>query len=263
MFLNHFNMASHPFNENPPVDWLLKDDRFEQGLARMQFFLKQGCIALITGQTGVGKSSLLRLVHLHMPQNRFNPIYLHLTSVTPGAFLRLIVSKLGEQPRFGKDRLFLQIIERIEKNDRQTVLFVDEAHLVSHQALVDLRLLVSAGMDAQLPLKIVLTGQDALSTQLKRASLADLVNRINVRFHMKALTKDQSTAYILSRLRAAQANDKLFDPGAISLIHEFAGGVPRQINNFATACLILAASRKTAVIDQDLVNETMNEFRLP
>jgi len=263
MFLNHFKMSTHPFAENPPTDWLLSDSRFEQALARMKFFLDQGRIALITGQTGVGKSSLLRMLRQTMPQNRYTPVYLHLTNVSPSAFLRLIVAELGEPPRFGKDRLFLQIIERIKQNDTQTVLIIDEAHLIAPQTLVDLRLLVSTGMGANLPLKIILSGQESLNVQLKRASLADLVNRISVRYHIKPLTREQTVAYIDHRLRHADTNDKLITQEAKSLIHDYAGGVPRQINNIATACLIHAASKNITGIDESIVNETMAEFQLP
>ena len=34
MFFTHFNMNTHPFAENPPIDWLLTDSRFEQALAK-------------------------------------------------------------------------------------------------------------------------------------------------------------------------------------------------------------------------------------
>lgn len=260
MFLTHFNMSVHPFAENPPIDWLLTDSRFEQALARMKFFLEQGRLALITGQTGVGKSSLLRLVRQAMPQNRYTPVYLHLTSVTPGAFLRLIVTQLGEAPRFGKDRLFLQIVERIKKNDTETVMIIDEAHLISVQTLIDLRLLISTG---DLPLKIIFSGQEALTTLLKRTSLADLVNRINIRYHIKPLSRDQTIAYINHRLKRADADEKLMTSDAKSLIHDYAGGVPRPVNNIATACLINAASQKINCIDENTVNETMTEFKLP
>ncbi len=263
MFLTHFNMNAHPFAENPPIDWLLTDSRFEQALARMKFFLEQGRLALITGQTGIGKSSLLRLVRQAMPQNRYAPVYLHLTNVSPGAFLRLIVTQLGEAPRFGKDRLFLQIVERIKKNDIETVIIIDEAHLIPVQTLIDLRLLISTGGDGDLPLKIIFSGQESLATVLKRVSLADLVNRINVRYHLKSLSRDQTIAYINHRLRRVDAADKLMTPEAKSLIHDYAGGVPRPINNIATACLINAASQNINCIDEAIVNETMAEFQLP
>ena len=53
-------------------------------------------------------------------------------------------------------------------------------------------------------------------------------------------------------------------PEAKSLIHDYAGGgVPRPINNIATACLINAASKNINGIDEAIVNETMAEFQLP
>lgn len=263
MFLTHFNMDTHPFTENPPLEWLLTDSRFEQALARMKFFLEQGRLALITGQTGVGKSSLLRLARQDMPQNRYTPLYLHLTSVQPGAFLRLIVTELGEAPKFGKDRLFLQIVERIKKNDTETVIIIDEAHLISTQTLIDLRLLISTGIDTDLPLKIIFSGQESLATQLKRTCLADLVNRITVRYHIPPLTKDQTVVYIDHRLRCVNATDRLMASDAKALIHDYAGGVPRSVNNIATACLINAVSKNITVIDESVVNETMAEFKLP
>jgi len=41
------------------------------------------------------------------------------------------------------------------------------------------------------------------------------------------------------------------------------GHFPRQINNIATACLINAATKELQKVSADLVNETMDEFRLP
>jgi general secretion pathway protein A len=256
-------MTGHPFTEKPPTDWLLSDDRFNQALARLQFFQNQGNLALIIGQTGIGKSSLIRLFIQNMPQNQYRAVYIHLTNIGSGAFLRLIVTQLGESPKLGKDRLFLQIAERVQKNETQTVLIVDEAHLIPSQALTDLRLLVSSGIDRDLPLKIVLCGQESLGSLLKRSIHADLVHRFCVRYHIPPLRKSQTTAYIDHRLRCVDASEKIFDSEAKSLIHDYSGGVPRQINNIATACLIHAASKDLQIIGEDLVNETMNEFKLP
>jgi general secretion pathway protein A len=263
MFLTHFKMSDHPFSEKPPIDWLLADNRFDQAMARLKFFQQQGNIALIIGQTGIGKSSLLRLFQQQMPQNLYHPIYLHLTNISPSSFLRLIVTELGESPKFGKDRLFLQIIERIRKNEIDTVLIIDEAHLIASQALTDLRLLVSSGIDTNLPLKIVLSGQEALGSVLKRSDHADLVHRICVRCHLNPLTKSQTTAYIDNRLRCSDSSEKIFEAQAKDIIHDYSGGVPRQINNIATACLINASTKNRQTVDETLVNETMTEFYLP
>jgi general secretion pathway protein A len=93
MFLEHFSLNAHPFTEKPPIEWLLRDEHIDQAMARLKFFEQQGSIALIIGQTGLGKSSLLRVFIHELPQNRYNPLYLHLTPLHANAFLRLIVTK--------------------------------------------------------------------------------------------------------------------------------------------------------------------------
>lgn len=263
MFLNHFKLNDHPFQERPPVEWILNDNRISQSLARLDYFASQGTLALVIGQTGVGKSTLLRLFIQNLGKNRYRPVYLHFTGIPSSGLLRLIVTQLGEAPRRGKDNLFVQILDRTAKGDLSTLLIIDEAHLIDPQALTDLRLLVSSALDTDLPLKILLSGQESLARLLARASLSDLVNRITVRCHLSALTKDQTASYIDSRMRSAGSNDKVFEPEAKALIHDYASGIPRQINNIATACLLNAAARNLNKITEPLVTDTMAEFRLP
>ncbi len=262
MFLNHFALTTHPFAEKPPIEWLLCDERIEQALARLKFFQQQGDIALIIGQTGLGKSSLLRLFIQQLPQNRYHPLYLHLTPLNANAFLRFIVTKLGEKPLMGKDRMLMQILDRINLNDKCTLFIIDEAHLIDPKILTDLRLLISS-IDEDVSFKIILCGQENLSQILKRSSFADLVHRITLQFVMQPLSKEKTAAYIDYRIKKADGSTKILEPEAKDLIHDYTGGVPRQINNVATACLINAAARGLKIITEALVNETMAEFRLP
>lgn len=263
MFLSHFNMTQNPFTERPPIEWLLKDERTAQGLARLEYFAQEGLIALLLGQTGVGKSSLLRLFLHALAKNRYNAHYVHLTHLSARGLLRLIVGELGEAPAFGKDHLFTQILERVHKADAPTILILDKAHLIDPGALTDVRLLLSSALENGPALKIVLSGQDPLNTLLTRAAHADLQNRITVRYRLAPLTEEQTATYIDARVRQSGANDKLFEPEAKTSIHEYAAGVPRLINNIATACLILAATQNSKKINEPLVNQTMNEFHLP
>jgi general secretion pathway protein A len=262
MFLPHFNMTQHPFTEHPPIEWLLMDERFSEGLARLDYFVREGLIALVLGQTGIGKSSLLRLFIHALSKNRCRPLYLHLTHLNARGLLRLIVTALGEEPRGTKDRIFGQIQERLRKDADLTLLILDEAHLIEPDALIDLRLLLSSALDDRPPLRILLAGQDPLRALLARASHADLANRISVRCHLHPLSKEQTAAYIDHRIRQTGAPEKIIEPEAKYLIHDYATGIPRLINNIATACLIHAAAQNAKKINDALVNQTMNEFRL-
>ncbi len=189
-------------------------------------------------------------------------MYVHLTHLNANALLRLLVTALGEAPRRGRERLFLQILERARKSDLSAILVVDEAHLLDSDSLIDLRLLASAGLEDASPLKILLCGQDALRTQLKRECHDDLVQRISVQVRLFPLSKDQTASYIDFQMKKAGASDKVFDKEAKTLIHEYSSGVPRQINNAATACLMNATAQNLQQIDGKLVNASMNEFHL-
>ena len=47
----------------------------------------------------------------------------------------------------------------------------------------------------------------------------------------------------------------MFDDSVKDSIHDFTGGVPRQINNLATACLLQATARKLPRIDDDVFQQ--------
>ena len=117
--------------------------------------------------------------------------------------------------------------------------------------------------DEQIALKILLFGQEKLSHTLKRSSHADLLGRITLQYTMRPMSKAQTVAYIDYRITKSGGVTKIFEAEAKSLIHDYTGGVPRQINNVATACLINAAARNMKTITEPLVNETMAEFSLP
>jgi general secretion pathway protein A len=263
MFTSHFKLTRQPFLERTPVEHLQRDERVREGLARLEYFAQAGTAALLTGPTGAGKSSLVKLFLHGLSRHRFRPIYLDLGSVGAGGLLRLLVTALGETPRRGKERLFLQILATTSNSDLTTLLLVDEAHLLEPQALTDLRLLMSSGLEDQIHLKILLCGQERLRDELKRAHHADLVHRIYVRYHIGPLTREQTSSYIDYQMLQAGASAKVFEPEAKDLIHDYASGLPRQINNIATAGLLRAAGDNLQKVDAPLVNHIMTEFQLP
>ncbi len=263
MFTTHFKMTTQPFLENTSAQHILKDERITEGLARLQYLATHGTLALLTGSTGVGKSSLIKLLLNSLSGNRFQPAYVYLTHVGGNGLLKLIVSALGEAPRHSKDRLFLQILHKAQQSESTTLLVLDEAHLIGPESLTDLRLLVSSLAEDRPPLKMVLSGQETLRDQLKRSCHAALVHRISVRYHLPPMSSQQTTAYIDHHMTAAEAGLKIFEPEAKALIHDYAGGLPRQVNNISTACLINAAAANLPKINEPLVNQTIAEFQLP
>ena len=262
MFTSSFNMTAQPFSERVSTEQIFKDERISQGIARLKFMTFSTTAALIVGQNGVGKSVLIRLLLSELPHNQFLPVYIHFTNVKSSSLFKLIVTALGEHPKLTKDQTFTQIIDKVNKSNLTVVLIIDEAHLLDSTSLTDLRLLISSALDDTPPLKIILSGQDGIKHKLKQTSHKDLADRISVRFHLKPMSKAQTTAYMDFQMRYAGASDKVFDQEVKELIHEYSNGIPIQVNNIATACLINAATLKSQKITMELLNQTMAEFQL-
>lgn len=263
MFTTHFKLTRQPFLEHAPASTLWRDDRMAQGLARLEFLLQSGTVALVTGPTGVGKSALLKRFLDRLPRPHWEAVYVHLTHLPSAGLLKLLVAKLGEVPRRGKDRLFEQILERARRTEGTLLLVFDEAHLLHAEALTDLRLLISSAVDEVPPLKIILAGQESLRATLRRSVHVDFLDRITVRFHLPALTKEQTAAYLDFQIKEAGGSDRLFEQSVKTLIHDYTGGIPRQINNLATACLLEAAAENASRVSEDGLQRTLTEFRLP
>jgi len=260
MFTNHFKMTAHPFCEKPSPNAILRDERMAQGLARLEFFLQHGALTLITGDEGVGKSTLVRLFMDSLGKNRYRPVYVHLTRLNASSLLRLLASTLGEAPKRGKERVLLQILNKTQSSDLTTVFLIDEAHLLDPDVFTDLRLLTSSAFPDAHPLKIALFGHTELKKELARSCHTALVQRICVRFHIPALSLVQTQHYIDFQLRQAGSSEKLFDEDAKNDIHEYARGIPRLINHLATASLINAAQSNSPRVTHALFLQTIQDI---
>jgi general secretion pathway protein A len=261
MLEKHFRFHAQPFAEHTPAERLWPDERLTQGLARLRYLTAAGTLGLITGASGVGKSALLKRVWHELRGPGVQVHYLHLAQLSSNDLLRLLVRTLGETPLWSKDQLLGQIRQRAQQAEGTLVVLLDEAHLLQAATLTDLRLLVSSALDDQPPLKLVLAGQPPLLELLRRQR--DVLDRISVRYHLHPLSKPQTAAYLDFHLRAVGGAENLFESPVKDLIHDYTGGVPRQINNLATACLLQAAVRNAARVDESLLQQTLSEFHLP
>jgi len=118
-------------------------------------------------------------------------------------------------------------------------------------------------LDDAPPLKVVLVGQDPLRQTLRQSSQAALLSRIGVRYHLAPLSKTQTASYIDFQLKQAGGSEKLFEDSTKALIHDYSGGIPRQINNLATASLLLASAENAPRVSESILQQTFHEFQMP
>src|SRR6202161_3865105 len=90
-------------------------------------------------------------------------------------------------------------------------------------------------------LRIILAGQPELNDKLNSQELVQLTQRVRLRFHLTALSKAETMAYIDHRLEVAGSQGRrIFAEDTYPIIYKYTGGVPRLINTLCDTCLMAA-----------------------
>jgi general secretion pathway protein A len=108
-------------------------------------------------------------------------------------------------------------------------------------------------MDSTSVLSLILVGQTELRDTLKLQVNKAISQRVDMRFHLPVLTREETAAYIAKHLAAVKAPGEVFTQTAIGVIHEYCEGIPRKVNKVAVACLMAATGQNQKLIDDHLV----------
>jgi len=123
----------------------------------------------------------------------------------------------------------------------------------SKEMLEEIRFLLNLRMDSYSALSLILVGQTELRKTLKLQVYKAIAQRVDMRFPLSALGKEETIACIARHLAAVKAPAEIFTQAAIGVAHEYCEGVPRMVNKVATASLMAAAGRNHKLIDDHLV----------
>jgi general secretion pathway protein A len=192
-----YGLKWNPFSPELPNDGLLLTPKIEHFAWRVEQLVQEGGFALITGDSGTGKSVALRIVAgrlstlrdvivgvIERPQSKSSDFYRELGDI--------FAVKLKPSNRWGG---FKALRERwkthVASSRIRPVLLVDEAQEMSPDVLGELRILSSADFDATSLLTVVLSGDGRLLELLRQEDLVPLGTRIRTRLMTEAASREE------------------------------------------------------------------------
>ncbi len=249
----HFGFTRTPLTKAIAARDLFARDTHAEAVARINFCVAEAALGVITGEVGAGKTVAVRAAVAALDLTRHHIIYVPNPAFGTRGLYVTIVAALGANPRFHKAEVMRQAADLLAAEEaerhRRVVLVIDEAHLLSPAQLEELRLLTNTDMDQASPFAGILVGQPTLARQLRMGVFAALDQRIATRFTLKPMDLAESAAYLRHHLTLVGRTDPLFADDAVARLHRVAGGLPRKLNNAATAALIAAAAEGKALVD--------------
>jgi general secretion pathway protein A len=132
MYLNYYNLKKEPFEIAPDPEFLFLSPSHREALASIMYGVEQrkGFIT-ITGEVGVGKTSVLRYYLEQVDKADLKAVYIFNPNLSFTGLLKTIFQKMGfdtktEDPAEMLTNFHLILIDRY-KQGRNMALIIDEA----------------------------------------------------------------------------------------------------------------------------------------
>lgn len=261
-----FGLSGPAFHKGIEVEHLFRHAQLEQWHHYLHTALAEGTVALLTGPVGSGKSTALRAYLNTLDPDRTTVVYVGY-SAADRALFREMARILGLTPAFLKSDLVVQLHTAIEQvwmaQRRQTLLVIDDAHLLHDRLLIELRLLLNFQMDTATPLGLILAGQPPLREKLKQPNHEALLQRTLIRYSLAGLSRKETTEYVAAHLKAVDGDPGLFTTKALDVVFNEAKGIPRAINNLCAYALVTASWNDVRKVDDKVIEEVLRLQSVP
>jgi len=244
MYTRYFELTEKPFSIAPDPRYLFMSALHQEALAHLLYGIgSDGCLILLTGDVGAGKTTVCRCLLEQLPENtdlalilnpKLNAIEL-LASICDE--LEIVVSGDTTSIKTYIDHLNRHLLDAHARG-RITALLIDEAQNLSLDTLEQLRLLTNLETGKQKLLKIILLGQPELRRLLEQDEVSQINQRITSRYHLSPLAAADVSAYVEHRLAVAGGRKRLFSEAAVRRVAELSRGIPRLINVLCDRALL-------------------------
>jgi general secretion pathway protein A len=265
MYEEFFGLSDLPFRLTPDPRYLFLSPKHAEALAHLRLGLTESSgFVCITGDIGTGKTTLLRTFLAELGPE-VSAAYVFNPALSARELLQRVNNELGV-PTTGSE---MELVDALNAHllaqrraGRLSVVVVDEAQALSVGLLEQLRLLSNLETTTEKLLRLVLVGQPQLRTLLVDPELAQLNQRITLRWHIGPLTLEETVEYIHHRLSVASDGraTHLFTRSAIALVHRYAKGVPRLVNMIAHRSLLAAFVARRREVTAAIVRRAYREI---
>ena len=260
MYLEPFKLKELPFRLSPDPQFLYLSKQHARAKAYMEstLWFTDGFV-VITGEIGSGKTTLIESFLKEVPPDVV-VAQINQTQVSAIDFLQAVLLQFGFSPfKMRKDELIGTINNFLVEQyaaGRKVLLIVDEAQNLTMRVLEEIRLLSGVETTKDKVLRIILAGQPELNDKLDAPELAQLMQRVRLRFHLQTLSEAETKSYIQHRLDVAGAGDReIFAPDTYTEVYRYCGGVPRLINTLCdTAMMAAYTADRGAVTRADIIS---------
>ena len=268
MYEAFFGLTRSPFRLAPDPHFFFVTNSNREALAGLTCAITgRAGLAVVSGDAGTGKTTLLRTFLASFPNNRVDFSYVLTPTLSPTEFLRASLADFGlsslPEDKAGLLAAMQEMLVERRRQGRLAVLVADEAHKLTLEVLEELRLLTNFEDAEGKLLQILLSGQNELDEILRRVDLRQFKQRVAYRFAIQPLSTEEVEHYIQHRwTKAGDHQHHPFTDEAVKLIAQYSHGIPRVVNTISDNSLIAAFGCQVHRVEKEHVLEAISDLDL-
>jgi type II secretory pathway predicted ATPase ExeA len=262
-----FGLDMEPFSIVPQPGLLCESHSQRRAHKSLRWLVdrRQG-LGVLLGPVGTGKTLLCHALSEELSVGAKHAIALLLTPShrTEYALMTDVLKGWQVTPEHKRSlRDLEQAAHRFLLNtaiqQRQTaVLIIDEAQTLTRKQLLQICKLLNWQDGGEQLLQVILAGQPSLQGKLERVPA--LRDRIVIRFTLTPMTLVDTERMIRERLLRSGRRKELFAPGAVRLVHQYSGGMPRRATILCLCSMWLAYQEGTRYISAEVVRTAIDRY---
>ncbi len=265
MYEEYFGLERPPFKITPDTSLFYDGGKRGDILAALVYAIHRGeGIIKVVGEVGSGKTTLCRMLQLKLPDT-VEIVYIANPSVSSEDILFVVAHELSLQvSREASKHVVMHLLQdyllQRHMENKQVVLFVEEAQGMPLDTLEEIRLLSNLETDENKLLQIILFGQPELDHNLSEQSIRQLRERITHNFELPALTRDEIHNYLNFRMReVGYTGPELINAAVAKKVEQYSAGLLRRINIIADKILLSAFAEGTHNLTPKHVTAAVND----
>jgi len=265
MYEDYFGLKRPPFKITPDTSLFYEGGKRGDILAALVYSIHRGeGIIKVVGEVGSGKTMLCRMLQIKLPDT-VEIVYIANPSVSAEDILFVIAHELSlpvtkDASKHEVMHLLQDYLLQRHMENKQVVLFVEEAQGMPLDTLEEIRLLSNLETDQNKLLQIILFGQPELDQNLAQQSIRQLRERITHNFDLEPLTQDEIHTYLNFRMReVGYTGPELINPKVAKKVELHSNGLLRRINIIADKILLSAFAEGTHNLSAKHVTAAVND----
>ena len=255
-------------------DSLFLHKSFKKAMSYLLYVLQNGeGMIMITGESGVGKTRLIENLKAETNDPQMPITVVDCTHLLGEDLLEYYLEGLGAKPGESASRalnvsMIRQILTDLRK-DKQSVLVLDNAHLLSTESLEIVHMLYNMNSNGLPLVQIVLIGQSSLREVMLSPCHEQLHQRLIATCNIESLDQKESRDYVTLKLKAAgwTNSNPAISEKVYGVIYSSSLGVPRWIDLISSRMLLngMASDKQEITLEDacEVVQDLISEDLLP